>query len=149
MSDALIEANMSPGEISILNAHATSTIVGDMAEIKAVTNLFGRKALRETKDFMNVYKKDEAISDSLLADLCVVAFKSQLGHTVAAAGGIESAIGIKAMNENYLWEALNMDAPASDLLNFKRSGKMEIKNMMKNSFAFGGVNSSVVFGKVN
>lgn len=115
-------------DIGYINAHGTSTPVGDPQEIKAVKNLFGENT-----------------------DVSISSTKSSIGHLLGAAGAVEAIYSIKAMNENICPPTLNLENPDEefaglDLVPLKAKRK-ELKAVMSNSFGFGGTNSSVIFKK--
>ncbi len=128
MLQALQQASLSPEEVQHINAHATSTPVGDKGELAAIGSLFGRQG--------NV-----AISST----------KSATGHLLGAAGGIASVFTILALREQLVPPTLNLDNPdeAANGLNIvaKESRKMPLQNALTNGFGFGGVNASLLFSK--
>jgi 3-oxoacyl-[acyl-carrier-protein] synthase II len=124
---ALKDAGMQPEEISYLNAHATSTPVGDTAETAAIKGVF--------KDF--AYK------------LPVSATKSMTGHMLGAAGGVEAAICILAMQHGSLPPTINLDNPDPrcdlDYIPHKARHNVKVDAVMSNSFGFGGHNTTLIF----
>lgn len=128
MQAALDDANVDPAEVDYINAHGTSTPLGDKAETQAIKNVFGDHA----------YKT--AISST----------KSALGHSLGASGGIEAVILCKSIQDSIIAPTINLDSPdpACDLdYTPNVAAKKEIKLAMSNSFGFGGHNACVVFGK--
>lgn len=127
MKLALGDAGIDGGEIDYLNAHGTATAVNDVNETRAIRAVFGDSA----------------------NDLPVSSTKSMHGHPLGAGGGIEAAICIKAMHENWLPPTAGLDEvdPECDLDYVPNQGRAkEINYTMSNSFAFGGLNAVLVFG---
>ncbi|MDX8571099.1 beta-ketoacyl-ACP synthase II [Elizabethkingia sp. HX QKY] len=127
MQLALEEAGVKPEELDYLNLHATSTPIGDIAEVNAVKTVFG-----ESKN------------------LHVSSTKSMTGHLLGAAGAIEAIISIKAINDNIVPPTINMTEPDPEIpeeiqIVFNESLHKEVKTAMSNAFGFGGHNSTVVF----
>ncbi len=129
MQSALKHAKMNIDEIDYINAHGTSTPMGDLIELGAVKRLFGDHA----------YK------------LSMSSTKSSIGHALGAAGGIEAVLAILAMNDGIAPPTLNLDNPDEgcdiDLVPFKAKER-KIDAVLSNSFGFGGTNASLVFKKV-
>ncbi|HEX4141418.1 MAG TPA: beta-ketoacyl-[acyl-carrier-protein] synthase family protein [Candidatus Methylacidiphilales bacterium] len=129
MRFALNEAKLRPDQIDYINAHASSTSMNDGTEAKAVTKLFGAKT--------------PAISGT----------KPYYGHALGASGAIEAAICCLAMQHGHIPPTLNCHEPCEevtpgfDLVRLKHR-KQALKYVLSNSFGFGGINSSLVFGKV-
>jgi len=131
MKMALNDAKMNPEDIDYVNVHGTSTPLGDIAETKAIQQVFGDHAYK-----MNISST-----------------KSMTGHLLGAAGAIESVAGILAMNYNFIPPTINhfTDDPALDNklnLTFNQAQEREVKSFLSNTFGFGGHNSSVVFKKL-
>jgi len=131
MEMALKKAGMSPGEIDYLNAHGTSTPLGDELELGAVRRLFG-----------------DAISTVSMSST-----KSAIGHLLGGAGAVESIFCILAMRDQIAPPTLNLDNPSAgcegvDLVPFKAKPR-PIKAVLNNSFGFGGTNASLVFKQVD
>ncbi len=128
MQVALDDSGLQPTEIDYINAHGTSTPLGDVAETRAVKQVFGQHAF------------DVAISST----------KSQLGHSLGASGGIELVLSIKAMEKGIVPPTINIDNqdPECDL-NYTPNTAVEkaIQSAMSNSFGFGGHNASIVVKK--
>jgi 3-oxoacyl-[acyl-carrier-protein] synthase II len=125
MQRALSSAGVSPDEVQHLNAHATSTPIGDAAEAQAVRRVFGAHA--------------DAVA--------VTAPKSMLGHTLGAAGGIESALLALTIARGVIPPTINQDSPdpacnVSVVRNTAREAPVAVG--LKNSFGFGGTNASLV-----
>jgi len=129
MEAALKEATMRPEQIGYINAHGTSTSLGDVAETRAIKSLFGEAA------------KQVPVSST----------KGVTGHSLGAAGGIEAVIVAKAIEHQVLPPTINYEEPdeACDLdyvPNTPREAKLDIA--MSNSFGFGGHNVSLILGRV-
>jgi 3-oxoacyl-[acyl-carrier-protein] synthase II len=129
MRQALSTANLSPGEIGYVNAHSTSTPVGDAAEIAALTTLFENRG------------KDLAVSSS----------KSMFGHLLGAAGAVEAIACVKALMSGLLPPSRNLEAADEAMKRFEMiPGKAiarDVNHILTNGFGFGGVNASAVFSK--
>lgn len=129
MRNALKMAGVSPGEIDYINAHSTSTEVGDAAEIAGISAVFANRG------------KDLAISST----------KSATGHLMGAAGALESVFGILAIRNGMAPATLNLDEPnvgAQFDLVPKVAKAKSIRHVLSNSFGFGGVNASLVFSAI-
>jgi len=127
MQLALEDSRIAPADIDYLNAHGTATAINDVNETNAIKRVFGDSAY----------------------DLLVSSTKSMTGHTLGAGGGIEASACIKAIEENYAPPTVGFDAPGDecDLDYVPNEGRTrEINYAMSNSFAFGGLNSVLVFG---
>lgn len=128
MQNALKMANIKPQDIGYINLHATSTNVGDLAEIRAIKKVF------------NNYANEIPMSST----------KSTTGHMLGAAGVIEAIISICSMNENILPPNINienLDKECVDMNIVKETTTANYQYCMSNSFGFGGVNSSLIFKK--
>lgn len=128
MNQALELSGIPKEEIGYINAHGTSTPLGDVAETGAIKKAFGDHA----------YK------------LAVSSTKSMTGHLLGAAGGLESIFCIKALETGILPPTINLETqdPACDLYYVpNKSEKRDIKYALNNSFGFGGTNSSTIFKK--
>ncbi len=129
MRGTLDEAGLRPDQIDYINAHASSTPMNDGTEAKAVSKFFG--------------KKTPAISGT----------KAYYGHPLGASGAIEAAICCLAMEHSHIPPTLNCHEPCEeitpgfDLVRLKGRSQ-PIKYALSNSFGFGGINASLVFGKV-
>ncbi|MDP7320374.1 MAG: beta-ketoacyl-ACP synthase II [Bacteriovoracaceae bacterium] len=126
MEQALKTAGISKEEIDYINAHGTSTPVGDIAEINAIKKVFGEHA----------YK------------LNVSSTKSMHGHLLGAAGGLESVICIKALESGIIPPTINLDHQDEKCdLNCtpNQMVKKDIRYALNNSFGFGGTNSTTIF----
>lgn len=126
---ALQDAGVQPGDVNYINAHATSTPAGDMAEVDAVTKVFGPHC---DKIMMN-------------------ATKSMIGHSLGAAGGIEAVVLTETLMRQLVHPTINLDNPEPGL-RFKIPTKAEphkIKVGISNSFGFGGHNATIVLSTYN
>ncbi|MFT5703070.1 MAG: 3-oxoacyl-[acyl-carrier-protein] synthase II [Rickettsiales bacterium] len=123
---ALEDANLTSDKIGYINAHGTSTDHGDIAESHATYNVFGSKT---------------PISSQ----------KSYIGHTLGACGAIEAMMSISMMNNNWYAPTINLDNidPKCAALDYITGNGREMKNeyVMSNNFAFGGINTSLIFKK--
>lgn len=129
MAGAIKDAGLKPEDIKHVNAHATSTPMGDGLETKAMKNLFGDHA----------------------KNLWVSGTKSMTGHLLGAAGAIESAWTILALRDQIVPPTINLENPSEDcdldyVPNQARDGK--INHALNNSFGFGGTNGSIIFSKL-
>ena len=128
MAAALRHANINTDQVDYINAHGTSTPLGDAAEVHAVKTLFGDHAY----------------------NLAMSSTKSCTGHTLGAAGGIESIAVVKAINDAVMPPTINLDNPDDGFdLNFVANTpqEREIKVALNNSFGFGGHNVSLAIAK--
>ncbi len=128
MSNALESGDLCPTDIDYINAHGTSTPLGDKAETAALKSVFGDHAY----------------------NLSVSSTKSQLGHSLGASGGIEIVLSIKAIQNGVVPPTINLENPdpGCDLdytPNEPRQRKLNI--VMSNSFGFGGHNASIIVGR--
>ena len=126
---ALAQAGLRPDQIDYINGHASSTPMNDSTEARAVSQVFGPKT--------------PAISGT----------KAYYGHPLGATGAIEAAICCLALHNNHIPPTLNCYEPCEeitpgfDLVRLKGRSQ-ELRYVLSNSFGFGGINSSLVFGKV-
>lgn len=126
MEMALRNAGITPADVQYLNAHGTSTPVGDVNEVKAIKEVFG-----------------EAVKG-----LVVNSTKSMTGHLLGGAGGVESVFTVKAVEEQISPPTINVfeQDPECDIDVCANAARpMEIRYAMKNSFGFGGTNSTVIY----
>ena len=131
MKMSLADAKMNPEEISYVNVHGTSTSLGDVAESKAIQEVFGAHA----------YK------------LNISSTKSMTGHLLGAAGAIEAVAGILAIKEAFIPPTINhfTDDPEIDnRLNFtfNEAQSRQVNAVLSNTFGFGGHNASIIFKKI-
>ena len=124
---ALAKANLGPGDIQHLNAHATSTPEGDKAELQAARTLFGEHA----------------------AGVVITANKSMIGHTLGAAGAIEAVATIMSIRTTCVPPTINLVDPDPEAAGLDivagRARSVVIDAAISNSFGFGGQNSALVF----
>jgi acyl transferase domain-containing protein len=128
MRQALKDAKLNPEQIDYINAHGTSTPVGDTEEAKAVADTFGAHALEKK--------------------LWVSSTKSMMGHLLGAAGAVEAAVCIKAIETGVIPPTINLEDPDTEVpLDFvpNKARERRIKRAMSNSFGFGGTNATLVF----
>jgi 3-oxoacyl-[acyl-carrier-protein] synthase II len=126
---ALLDANAMPSDIGYINAHGTSTPVGDMLELQAVQNVF----LEENKNVL------------------MSSTKSSTGHLLGAAGSVESIFAINSLISNVAPPTLNVDELEDGIgIQLVLNEPREYKSLfaMSNSFGFGGTNVSLIFKKV-
>ncbi len=127
MRAALKRAGMAPEEIDYINAHGTSTPLGDEIELGAVKRLFG----------------------SAIETVSMSSTKSSIGHLLGAAGAVEAIYAIKAMNYGIVPPTLNLDNPSESCLDVdlvpKVAKERKVRAVLSNSFGFGGTNASLVF----
>ncbi len=127
MSEALLDAQLNPSDIGYINAHGTSTPLGDKAETQAIKRVYGEHA------------KKVAISST----------KSQVGHTLGASGGIEAVVTVKALVHGTITPTINLSNPDPDCdLDYTPNTARELRFQyaMSNSFGFGGHNASIIVG---
>jgi len=128
MELAIRDADMSPADIDYINAHGTSTPLGDVAETKAIKRVFGESP-------------DVAVSSS----------KSMIGHLLGAAGAVEAILTILSLGRNRIPPTINLDTPGEGcdldyVPNIARD--TEISTALSNSFGFGGTNGTVIFREI-
>jgi 3-oxoacyl-[acyl-carrier-protein] synthase II len=130
MSAALKRAGISASEVDYINAHGTSTPLGDEIELGAVTRLVGNAA----------------------ATVSMSSTKSAIGHLLGAAGAVEAIFSVLAIRDNIAPPTLNLDNPSVETvidLVPKQARKREINVALSNSFGFGGTNASLVFRRAS
>jgi 3-oxoacyl-[acyl-carrier-protein] synthase II len=129
MRAALEDGGIKPEQIDYINAHGTSTPAGDELETEAVKSVFGAHAKK----------------------LWVSSTKSMIGHTLGAAGAIESVITIQALKNNTAPPTINLDNPSADCdLDYvpKTAREKKMNYVLNNTFGFGGTNCSLLFGRI-
>ncbi|KAI4120314.1 MAG: hypothetical protein LQ341_007560 [Variospora aurantia] len=138
MKLALKNAGCEPGDVDYVNAHATSTPLGDKAENRAI------KALLVGEGTEGVKKKKKA------ADVNVSSTKGAVGHLLGAAGAVEALFSVLAIRDNIMPPTLNLtevDGPDEFDCNYvplkAQSAKVDVA--LSNSFGFGGTNASLCF----
>jgi 3-oxoacyl-[acyl-carrier-protein] synthase II len=128
MANAIRDAGLEPQEIDYINAHGTSTPLGDKVETLAVKRLFGEHA----------------------RTLAISSTKSMTGHLLGAAGGLEAVLTIHAMRDGLAPPTINLEVPDPDCdLDYvpNRARPMAIRRALSNSFGFGGTNACVAFSR--
>jgi 3-oxoacyl-[acyl-carrier-protein] synthase II len=124
---ALADARVSPAEIGYVNAHATATVLGDQLESEATYDVFGDR-------------------------VPVSSLKGHMGHTLGACGAIESALAIRMMHGGFIAPTLNLDTPDPRCapLDYvqQKTRAVRFDRFISNKFAFGGINTCLVFGRV-
>jgi 3-oxoacyl-[acyl-carrier-protein] synthase II len=129
MNAAFKDAGLNPDQIDYINAHGTSTPLGDIAETKAVKSSFGAAA----------------------GKVAISSTKSQLGHLLGASGGVEAVVTALAVNRNLIPPTINLETPDPECdLDYTplRAKDMRVTIAMSNSFGFGGHNASLILRKI-
>jgi 3-oxoacyl-(acyl-carrier-protein) synthase len=126
MRMCLEDSDLDPNEVDYINAHGTSTEQGDLAETQAVKHVFGERA----------------------AKLSISSTKSMTGHTLGAAGAIESVYTVLAIDREMMPPTINQEVPDPQcdldyVPNKPRAAKIRIA--LNNSFGFGGTNTTLAF----
>jgi 3-oxoacyl-[acyl-carrier-protein] synthase II len=125
---ALRDANLDAGSIGYVNAHGTATDRGDIAESHATHAVFG-------------------------SEMPISALKSYFGHTLGACGALEACLTIEMMRSGWFAPTLNLDAPdplCADLDYIVDGGRaLDTEIVMSNNFAFGGINTSLIFRRLS
>lgn len=134
MYNALEDAKMQPEDIDYINVHGTSTVVGDIAEVKAIKEVFGKHS----------YK------------LNISSTKSMTGHLLGAAGSLEAMFCVFALENQIVPPTINFtvgdEDPEIDYnlnFTFNKAQKRELRAVLSNTFGFGGHNASVILKKFN
>ncbi len=125
MAEALRDAGFAPEQVDYINAHATSTPLGDTAETNAIKRVFGEGAYR----------------------VPVSATKSMIGHGLGASGGMEAVATVKTVETGEIHPTINQETPDPSCdLDYvpNTSRRAEVRVALKNSFGFGGQNSCLV-----
>ncbi len=128
MRNALKDAELNPDQLGYLNAHGTSTPLGDLAETKGVKSVFG----------------DDT-------QLMVSSTKSMIGHLLGAAGSVEAIFTLKSLQEQVVAPTINLENPGEGCdLDYvpNQARDVDITSAASNSFGFGGTNGTLVFGKI-
>lgn len=126
MRETLRDAKLDPSQIQYINAHGTSTPIGDRIETIAIKRCFGDHA------------KSVAVSST----------KSMTGHLLGAAGGLEAAISVLALRDQIAPPTINLDNPDPECdLDYvpHKARPMRLEHVLTNSFGFGGTNGSLIF----
>jgi 3-oxoacyl-[acyl-carrier-protein] synthase II len=130
MAAALKRAGIDVSEIDYVNAHGTSTPLGDELELKAVERIMGNAA----------------------GKLSMSSTKSAIGHLLGAAGAVEAIFSILAIRDGIIPPTINLDNPsvetAIDLVP-KQAKRKEVNVALSNSFGFGGTNASLILRRVS
>jgi 3-oxoacyl-[acyl-carrier-protein] synthase II len=129
MTAALRDAGVRPDQVGYLNAHGTSTPLGDLAETLAIKRAFGDHAHK----------------------VMVSSTKSMTGHLLGAAGGVEAVFSVMALRTGIIPPTINLDAPGEGcdldyVPNVARESKVDVA--VSNGFGFGGTNGTLVFGRL-
>lgn len=129
MNMALKNAGVAPEQVSYINAHGTSTPIGDLYETMAIKSVFGDHAKK----------------------MMVSSTKSMTGHLLGAAGGIEAVFTLMAMDKSVVPPTINYTDPDPEcdldyVPNVAREAKLEYT--MSNNFGFGGTNATLLFKKL-
>jgi 3-oxoacyl-[acyl-carrier-protein] synthase II len=129
MRNAVRDAGVSPSVVGYVNAHGTSTPIGDTLEAHAIRNFFGEHKV------------------------AVSATKSMTGHLLGGAGGLEAGITVLALRDQILPPTINLENPDPDTVGMdlvpNHSRKAELEYAMTNSFGFGGTNGALLFRRWN
>lgn len=128
MRAAIEDAGIEPSEVDYISAHATATEAGDIAETHGIRGVFGKHADR----------------------LAVSAFKSQIGHLLGGAGGVEAVGVVQTLLTSCIAPTINLDNPDPECdLDYvpNESRKADVRIAMKNSFGFGGQNAVLIFSR--
>ncbi len=129
MVNALLDAHIDPSQVQYVNAHATSTPLGDRAETTAIHRAFGESAAR----------------------LAVSSTKSMTGHLLGAAGVVEAIFSVLALKDQVAPPTINLESPGEGCdLDYvpKQARPMRIEHALSNSFGFGGTNGTLIFRRV-
>ena len=132
MKLALEDANMNPEDIDYVNVHGTSTPLGDIAETKAIKEVFGEHAY----------------------NLNISSTKSMTGHLLGAAGAIEAIACVKALEKNIIPPTINFETEDENIdynlnLTLNKAEKRTVNAALSNTFGFGGHNTSIIVKKLN
>ncbi len=127
MESAIVDASIDKEQVNYINAHATSTEVGDLYEIRAIKEVFNHS----------------------LSGTSINATKSMIGHSLGAAGGMGAIVAIKAIETGLLHPTINVEDPDEEIRGLdcllERAREKRISAALVNSFGFGGHNSSLIF----
>ncbi|MFA6915742.1 MAG: beta-ketoacyl-ACP synthase II [Parachlamydiales bacterium] len=124
--ESLLDAQISADSINYINAHATSTPAGDVAELNALKKIFANPS-----------------------KVAINGTKSMIGHALGAAGGLEAIATIMAIQSGEIHGTLNLEDPEDDIgfVTSPTAMKWDVKNAISNSFGFGGHNAAIIFSK--
>jgi 3-oxoacyl-[acyl-carrier-protein] synthase II len=126
MQQALLDARVKAEEVDYINAHATATLQGDQEEAEAIGQVFG-------------------------PSIPVSSLKGYIGHTLGASGAIELAASLSMMERGVVYPTLNLDTISSEcqgIQHVMQPLKKQIRTVLKNGFAFGGINAALVCRKI-
>jgi len=129
MAAAIRDAELKPEDVHYINAHGTSTPLGDVAETRAIHTVFGAHA----------------------RDLAVSSTKSTTGHLLGAAGAVEAVFSVLSLRDQVAPPTINLESPDPECdLDYvpNEAREMPINSVLTNSFGFGGTNGSLVFSKI-
>lgn len=132
MENCLKNAGLQPGDVDAINTHGTSTPLGDVAELKAISKVFGEHA----------------------TNININSTKSMTGHLLGAAGAIEAIASIMAMKHNIVPPTINHSTVDENIdpslnLTLNKAQEREVNVAMSNTFGFGGHNACVLFKKIS
>lgn len=131
MVHALKDAGVKPEQVNYINAHGTSTSVGDLSELRAVKSIFGDAP----------------------KNCCMSSTKSMTGHLLGAAGAIEAVITVMSIKDQICPPTINLQNPEDEVGDFNlvpgTAQKHDIEYAMSNNFGFGGTNGSLLFKRVD
>jgi 3-oxoacyl-[acyl-carrier-protein] synthase II len=130
MREALKDAKLNPEQINYVNAHGTSTPPGDVAEARAMVQVFGEHATGK--------------------DLWVSSTKSMMGHLLGAAGAVETAICVKALQTGEIPPTINLDRQDPEVhldCVAHEARRRHLTHVMTNSFGFGGTNATLILSR--
>lgn len=122
----LAEAGLTPEGIDYINAHATATLQGDQEEAEAIHEIFGDR-------------------------VPVSCIKGNIGHTLGAAGAIELIAALKMMEQGLIYPTFNLENVSPEcegIQHVMQPLRKEIRSILKNGFAFGGINAALVCEKI-
>ena len=128
MQNALNDAQLNPEDLGYLNAHGTSTPLGDVAETEGVKSVFGADT-----------------------ELCVSSTKSMIGHLLGAAGSVEAIFTVKALTDQVLPPTINLENPGEGCdLDYvpNEARQTALSHAATNSFGFGGTNGTLIFSRM-
>lgn len=129
MNKALADGQISPDQVDYINAHGTSTSLGDIAETKAIKSTFGEHARK----------------------VMISSTKSQLGHLLGASGGVEAIIAALTIHRNMIAPTINLDTPDPECdLDYvpHKARETKVEYALSNSFGFGGHNATLLMKKL-
>lgn len=128
MQAAIKDAGLQPSDVDYINAHGTSTGLGDMGELSAVKNLFAE------------------------TNVCMSSTKSMTGHLLGAAGAVEAIFCVLAIRDGIVPPTINLENPEDEVGDFNlvpnKAQKKDVNVALSNSFGFGGTNASLVLKKI-